>query len=103
MTRHPEGGDELQTHASAVTPHPIVRPIETAVASVNWSRDTKEWRDDSPTDEETDLEQPDTAPGATSGDTDDSADPAPGATADEEETTASSDDMTDSDDDPADR
>lgn len=111
-TRHPDAAEELQADAAAMTPNPIARPIETAVASANRSQDAQEWREDRPTGDEPDQEQPDTAPdhdsadpvpspGTTPSDTDDSADPADDTTADEEETSASSQDTTDSDDEPA--
>ena len=114
-TRHPTIGDELRTDAAAVTLRSVARPIESAAASVDWARDTQEWREDPATGEERDPEQSDTAPdddpaggdpspGTTSSDPDDSDDPAGGTTTDEEEATASSPDIiADSDDEPDDR
>ena len=115
-TRHPTIGDELRTDAAALIPNAVARQLETAVVSLEWSRDAQEWREDPPSGEETHQEQTDTSapgddpaggdpsPGTTSSDPDDSDDPAGGTTTDEEEATASSPDIiADSDDEPDDR
>ena len=112
-TRHPTIGDELRTDAAALIPNAVARQLETAVVSLEWSRDAQEWREDPPSGEETHQEQTDTtapgddasgdpAPDTTSDETEDPVAPAPGTTTDEEET-ASSPDITESDDELVDR
>jgi hypothetical protein len=110
VTRHPDTGDDLQTHPTAETQNPIARTTEIADSSVTGGR---EWREDSPRVEATDAEQPDTAPSddpagdpSPSTTSDDSADTPRDTTADEEAATASDDDVEhdrDDDDEPADR
>ena len=112
-TRHPTIGHELRTDAASLIPNAIDRQIETAVVSLEWSRPAQEWPEDSSSGEETHSEQTDTAPGdeatgdpapgTSSDDTEDSVGPAPATTPDGEEATASSPDITDGDDEPADR
>ena len=108
VTRHPDPVDDLHTHPTAETQNLITGPTEIGVSSVTGGR---EWREDPPSGEKSDPEQPDTAPSDDPASDDPASDPSPDATsddsadtprdttADEEATTASNDDVApDSDD-----